>query len=232
MLQLKKFCIPEISHYLIRYFDTEPHYSQLKPTGMRKISYRSPMGIILSCLLFIATSCTNEEDKGTTSETPAATTSTPVEEKKDPSAKLIGGTLDTLWIASTGWPAQGEKIVFSFTIDQYDELKLHGWKVKNGPNLFDPNPNYRLANAGQHKGGTYGPDMYLGNIVLQANEVNLIRNKINQGGYTKVLFVPKVLPGNHIAYDIFVGKDDTGLAIMAVDPTGFEANPSPPKNYN
>jgi hypothetical protein len=73
--------------------------------------------------------------------------------------------------------------------------------------------------------------MYFGNLVIHQSDFTTIRNKVNSGNYTKVLFVPKIV-NSHIGYDIFVGKDDQQMSVLAVDPTGTEANPSPPKNYN
>lgn len=201
---------------------------------MRKFFVQFSIVIFSSCLFLVIVSCNDGGDKPGT-DTPASTDSdikTDVTPAKTPAAAaLIGGTLDTLWISSTDFPLNPEKIIFSFTIDPNNKLKLHGWKVKNGPDQFDPTPNYKLTNGGQHKSSTYGPDMYFGNIVLMLNDVATIRNLIRQGGYTKVLFVPGVTDG-HIGYKIFVGKDDQQMSILAVDPTGTVANPSPPKNYN
>ena len=188
---------------------------------------------VLLFMLMLAVSCSDDKDD---SKSEATTTDAASETEKPELqlAPLIGGTLDTLWIASASFPNNPEKIVFSFSIDANDNLKLHGWKVKAGPNQFDDAPNYILTNAGQHKGGTYGADMYFDNIILQQNDVAKIRTAINQGNYTKVLFVPKKIGVNlaHLAYDIFLGKDGPQpLDVLVVDPTGLEANPSPPKNY-
>jgi len=200
---------------------------------MRKFIYQLSFISFFSWLLIVIVSCKDAKETGQ----PGTLTISDTNNKKTvvaeaPAAALIGGTLDTLWISNTDFPANPEKIIFTFTIDASNELKLHGWKVKNGSNQFDPTPNYRLTNAGQHKSSTYGPDMYFGSIVLKSSDVQTIINKIRQGNYTKVLFVPKVTDG-HIGYNIFVGKDDgQQISALAVDPTGTEANPSPPKNYN
>jgi len=199
---------------------------------MRKFIYQLSFISFFSWLLIVIVSCKDAKETGQ----PGTLTISDTNNKKTvvaeaPAAALIGGTLDTLWIASTDFPANPEKIIFTFTIDQNDKLKLHGWKVKNGPIEFDLTPNYRLINAGQHNGGTYGPNMYFGSLVLQQNDVARIINKIRQGHYTKVLFVPYVDNG-HIGYKIFVGKDDQKMSILVVDPTNADANPSPPKNYN
>jgi hypothetical protein len=199
---------------------------------MRRLLYQPGSISLFSCILIIAVSCNNVKDNGKT-DAPVVSDSniTKADPVKQAGAALIGGTLDTLWISATDFPANPEKIVFSFTIDQYDKLKLHGWKVKGGATQFDDLPNYKLQNAGQHNGGTYGPNIYFGNLVLKQSDVKAIRRKINQGGYTKVLFVPRPFKTYFIAYDIFVGKDNAAIKVLAVDPTGSEANPSPPKNY-
>ena len=200
---------------------------------MRKFIYQLSFISFFSWLLIVIVSCKDAQETGK----PDTLANSDTNDKKAvvavaPAAALIGGTLDTLWISNTDFPAIPEKIIFTFTIDAGNKLKLHGWKVKNGPNQFDPTPNYRLTNAGQHKSSTYGPDMYFGSIVLKSSDVQTIINKIRQGNYTKVLFVPKVTDA-HISYNIFVGKDDgQQISALVVDPTGTEANPSPPKNYN
>jgi hypothetical protein len=200
---------------------------------MRKLFNRLSL-CFLSSLFLIAASCDNGKDEGKT-EAVTSTDNTSTNKQTASTPALVGGTLDTLSMAASDFPGQGPgpvpRMVFSFTIDATDELKLHGWNDKGGANQFDPVPNYQLNNGGQHNGGTYGPNMYFGNIVIAQSDVAKIRNKINQGNYTTVLFVPKIVNTNHIGYDIFVGKPGAQIIIMAVDPTNVEANPSPPRNY-
>jgi hypothetical protein len=182
----------------------------------------------LSGLLVIAVSCNNGKDEG---KTEAVTTNDSNGTNKQPAPALVGGTLDTLWMPTNAFPANGARVVFSVIIDANDKLTLHGWRDNGGPNQFSNAPNYQLTNAGQHNGGTYGPNMYFGNIILRQLDVATINQMISQGNYTKVLFVPEIIGTNHLVYHIFLGNGNAQVEIMAVVPTNTDANPSPPRNY-
>jgi hypothetical protein len=108
---------------------------------------------------------------------------------------------------------------------------LHGWLLKGGTGApYDSLPNLKLSN-GRPSGLTYGVETYFSSVVLTPTQYNKLKTALTPGT-RYVLFAPK-LYGNNIGYTIYITNVDisvaTGAEIFAIDPTGAEANPSPPR---
>jgi hypothetical protein len=113
---------------------------------------------------------------------------------------------------------------------------MHGWQCKNNlagncTGKYDANPAIKLSN-GAATTEPYGPDTYFGNIILMEKSVKNIKDNFCNT-YANIVFVPKRV-GATIVYTIYATNDDPTKSIKALtlDPTGDEANPSPPKNFN
>jgi hypothetical protein len=187
--------------------------------------------------IILITSCNNGGKKNKDSVNSVEDTIDKTTEVKEESskAKTITGTLDNLWVKKSDFNSldKDKKVVFSFTFQPNDTLTLYGWSCKgalgscNG--TYYTNPDIKLL-KGITSGISYGPQVYFGNIILHKNAVKKIVNGFKT--YTYVVFVPQN-NGGFITYKIFVTNDDPTQSIKALvlDPTGEDANPSPPKDY-
>ncbi len=148
----------------------------------------------------------------------------------------FGGKLDTLYIESSTFTSLPKgPLVFSFAFRGKDALTLYGWIDKKGQGKkqpdFNNSPDIKLLKA---KASTlsYGPNVIFGNLVITKQEVEKIEKALADLKAKYVLFAPKKV-GDSIAYDIYVTKDDPmALVKIAPDPTGVEANPTPPKPWD
>lgn len=206
---------------------------------MIRILSPKKLGIYFSFALFLLLSC-NDNNTDTKPTTPAADTGKKAETPTVPPATTaaLSGYLDNLYILSTDFNKLSGKqnVVFSFYFAPGDKITLRGWQCKNNAignctGKYNANPDISLTNAIATT-EPYGPDTYLGNIILAEKSVKNIKDNFSNK-YTYVVFVPKRI-GASIEYSIFVTNDDPTKAVKALvlDPTFEDANPSPPKNYN
>ncbi|MGB3008333.1 MAG: hypothetical protein WBC06_17590 [Chitinophagaceae bacterium] len=186
--------------------------------------------------LNLMSSCKNGDgDKKATEDSVSATDSKSTEVKQEEAkAMAIAGTLDNLWIEISEFKKLDDKkrLIFSFAFRKKDALTLYGWSCsKKGSDscTFSTNPDIKLKN-GQASGISYGPEVFFGSIILHRKSIKYLQNNFNQ--YRNFVFVPENNAG-FITYKIFVTNDDPSqlALILALDPTGEEANPSPPKDY-
>lgn len=190
--------------------------------------------LLLLFIPFLIAACNNNGgDEKKTDEKSAADTGNNGPQINPPVAALISGTLDTLYTDSLSFTQlpDAQKVVFAFTFRQHDTLTLHGWSATKDT-IFNPDPNIRLI-KGHASPLPYGNDMYFGNVVLKKGHVKHIKNKLDQLKAKFVLFAPQIINGNHIAYTIFVSKENPASLVktFVALPTGVNVNPSPPKNY-
>ena len=185
--------------------------------------------VIASVAFFAA--CTGNDKKETGQET--AILPTP-----PAAAFLTSGYLDTLYIGKGAFDTinAGSRLQFSFVFIEPDTLTLHGWLFRpgGGPShkQFDSLPNIKLV-KGKPSGITYGPGTYFSGISLSPGEYTKLKNALTSTT-RYVVFVPYVY-GKAVGYKIFITNDDisavSGQILYTLDPTGADANPSPPKNY-
>ena len=178
----------------------------------------------------------NKEGENTTSPTTASSSSTSESTPSTASASKVvalTGYLDTLWIeADTFKKLPNKKLVFSFAFRDPDTLTLYGWYCRgvicNGSydNKIDPDIKLKKGRQGSV---TYGPNVTFGNIIL--SQVKKVQDKIGTK-YKYVIFAPERY-GDFIKYVIYVSTDDPKqlIQVLTLDPTGVDANPSPPKTY-
>ena len=189
---------------------------------------------IMCALAFVLllNACKNDDKTDTGDTTTAATTASSPTTATATKAATLSGLLDTLWVTAADFKnLDNKKLVFSFTFRDPDTLTLFGWSCKgvicNGS--YNTDPDIKLI-KGHQSAVNYGPKVIFGNVILQANEVSTIKKKIGTT-YSYVVFVP-VNDGEFIRYDIYVSNDDPSLIkVLVLDPTGVDANPSPPKTY-
>jgi hypothetical protein len=84
--------------------------------------------------------------------------------------------------------------------------------------------------VGKESNVQLGPNAVLGNVVILKEGIEPIKKAIAKG-YQYVVFVPQ-MDGEYIKYKIYVTNDDprAAFAPAALQDTGIETNPSPPKN--
>jgi len=149
---------------------------------------------------------------------------------------LIGDPLYVLYTtkaAFQGFP--NGTIVFSFVAENTGKITLHGWKFQGPGNDYQP-PVLKLQ-TGLSTNITLSAGVYVGNIVIAANDKAAIDLALNQTGANFVALVPDPLgTGTKITYSIYVVKDDPSVVypktIGTLGDTGLDANPSPPKSIN
>ena len=187
--------------------------------------------IAIFALLAFLTACTSNEKKETTPEStpsPAAPST----------AFLTSGYLDTLYIEKAAFDTigAGSRLQFSFVFIDPDTLTLHGWLLRQGGGpshkQFDSLPNIKLV-KGKPSGISYGPGTYFSGVSLSPSEYNKLKNALT-ATTRYVVFAPYIY-GKAVGYKIFITNDDISVAadpgVNVMDPTGADANPSPPKNY-
>lgn len=188
--------------------------------------------------LAIISGCNSSENKSET--TTQATDSTGnssqmiAEEGQPKQEGLTAGELDTLWIDKSAFTATpNRQYRFSFVFSATDKLTLHGWKLKPGnPNPpYDPVPDIKLNNGKTAK-IKYDVGTYFTSLVIDQNDYGKIRQAITATTQI-VVFIP-VMQNNVITYQIYVSDQPMTMgtepgSILAVTPTGVDANPSPPK---
>jgi len=192
-------------------------------------------------VLLSISSCKDDKDENTTGTNTSAITSTDATAPKNAAtttatdgqkSAALTGTLDTLWIeASEFKKLKQRKLVFSFAFRDTDTLTLYGWTCKGAicVGSYNTDPDIKLK-KGQPSTVSYGPNVIFGNIVLQGDDVKEIQRKL-VAPYTYVIFIPKNL-GEGIAYDIYIASGKSALIQdFALEDTGIDANPSPPKIY-
>jgi len=191
-------------------------------------------------VIFSISSCKDDNDENTSGTNASAITSTDATASTNTATTTttdgqkpaaLTGTLDTLWVdASEFKKLKHRKLVFSFTFRDPDTLTLYGWTCKGAicVGSYDTDPNIKLK-KGQRSNTQYGPNVIFGNIVLQGNDVDEIQKKL-VAPYIYVIFIPKNM-GEAIAYDIYISSAKSFVKDFALEDTGFDANPSPPKIY-
>lgn len=193
------------------------------------------IGLILSVMFFMS-SCKEKNDNTTGTETntsSAASTNTVAVPEK---AITLSGTLDTLWVEAAKFKTLANaRLVLSFAVAGPDTLTLYGWSCKNSGGSctgeFNTDPDLKLE-KGRASDVDYGPIVFWENLILHKKEVKDIQDKIGTA-FSYVLFAPENKNG-HIRYSIILtGKDPKDInatSTFADEDTGFDANPSPPKN--
>lgn len=188
--------------------------------------------------VFFVSSCASDDKKSddttnatASTATEASTNSAAVAEKK---AAAFTGMLYNLWAIATEFKdlKDKKKVVFSFTVRDTDNLTLWGWQCQNNncTDNFSKVPDIEMS-VGAESNVQFGPNVVLGNIVILKDDVELIKKAIDKG-YQNVVFVPQ-MDGEYIKYKIYVTNDNPAkveFAALALQDTGVETNPSPPKN--
>ncbi len=164
----------------------------------------------------------------------ASTTDTGAVSNNEAAVAAISGKLDTLWADTSAFrKLPAGKTVFVFTIGGKDTLTLHGWNAKGAnDDTFLDNPDIRLL-KGKPSILAYGPGTYLGNVILQKDDLRIIKDFISTNRYKYVVFAPKKIIGEHFGYEISVTNNDltNKMTLITLTATAITANPSPPKKY-
>ena len=188
--------------------------------------------VSVNCILLFAACNSNNTSRVNTDSPTATSNDSPRTALAAPLA--IEGTLDTLWVDSGTFSNLPKgKLVLQYLIEPSNAVTLKGWSVK-GANGFDPPPNIKLVH-GRSSGIKFGPGNYFGDLVLKGDEVKKIKKDITDNKSKYVLFAPQ-MSGSHIQYEIFITSDNPGSLVkeflVAPKPTGFIANPSPPRSFD
>ncbi len=133
------------------------------------------------------------------------------------------------------------RLVFQYRVAPGNQLTLNGWSsLNNGNDRFNTAPTIELK-TGSPSATTFKEGDYLGDFVIQPNLVSDLRSYLSTSPgntYEYVWMVPE-RTGNEINYHFYVEKDapvnlalQTGQTKITAVNTGFEANPSPPRNFN
>lgn len=152
-------------------------------------------------------------------------------------AALIGDPLYVLFTDKASFlNFQNGPIVFSFVANSSGKITLHGWHFRGPAQDYLP-PALKLE-PGLASTITLPAGVYLGDIVISANDKAAINQALQQVGANFVALVPDPLAaGVGITYSIYVVKDNPSQVyppkkIDALGDTNLDANPSPPKGIN
>jgi hypothetical protein len=151
-------------------------------------------------------------------------------------SSLTDVTLDALYTDATSFKnlPNGKKVIFVLTYVKPDTVTLSGWPTNNGS--FEDTPVIKLRKGAANS--TVSQDTtYVGNVMLDQNEVKRIKDSIATNHATYVLFAPEPSSNpkyrNHIVYVVSVTQDNPALTAKPLAAaTGVTANPSPPKGTN
>ncbi len=203
---------------------------------MRRLIHLSGYSLFYFTVLLLVASCNSGKEEKNSAEnvtTESSNSTTDVEVKQ--TMTTLSGTLDTLYIESIVFKnLPKSSLVFSFAFRTKDTLTLYGWSCKNNVvgkcTGFDTNPNIKLIKYGK-SGIAFGPAVNFGNVTLLKDEIRDIKTKLGTA-FKYVVFVPNLNQG-FVHYSIFVTNDNLAQEkLLALDPTGIEANPSPPKGFD
>ncbi len=187
--------------------------------------------LLTSTIVLIVIACNNKTDEKATGTTD--TTATTTSETKSPvTAGLTAGYLDTLVaVADSVRKLAEKKLVFVFTFKTNDTLTIDGWSADKD-SIFTLNPDLECKKYAPST-VNYGTGMYFGNMVLKKKAVKELQRQLQNANIKSVLFAPKVVDVNHVAYDILLSAENPmiGEKIKTATSTGLNINPSPPKTY-
>jgi len=188
--------------------------------------------VFVSIVGFLVIACNNKTDEKApaTTDTTGATTT---EAKSPVTAGLTGGVLDTLFaVADSVRKLAEKKLVFAFIFKTNDTLTIDGWSATKD-SIFTLNPDLETKKYAPST-VNYSTGMYFGNMVLKKKEVKELQRQLTLNPTMRsVLFSPKLVDVNHVAYDIFLSTENpaVGEKVKTVTTTGLNINPSPPKTY-
>src|SRR6478672_8499573 len=129
-------------------------------------------------------------------------------------------TLDRLYTDATSFknlpppPGGPKRIFFALTYIDPNIVTLSGFPTTpSGAGPFDPNPAIVLKKAA---GSVIipGNPVYVGNVVLDAHDIQSVKQEIASTGATFVTFTPRLSSTypNHVEYEIGLTKDDPGVS--------------------
>ena len=190
--------------------------------------------LFVSIIAFLVIACNSKTDEKAT-DTKDVTTDTTANssETTQPKSGFTDVALDALYTDATSFKnlPVGKRVLFVLTYLKPDTVTLSGWPTSNGSYADTPLIKLRkgAANAVISQDTTY-----VGNVMLEQNEVKRIKDSIATTHATYVLFVPTSSMDpryrNHIAYVVSVTTDNPALnKTPLTTSTGVIANPSPPK---
>lgn len=189
--------------------------------------------LLATITLFLVLACNNKRDEKTGETKDTTGTATVTSEAKSPiTAGLTAGMLDTLFVnADSVRKLPEKKLVFAFTFRTNDTLTIHGWSAEKD-SIFTLKPDIELMKYAPSTVG-YGTGLYFGNMVFKKKELKELQRQLQNTNIHSVLFAPKIVDANHIAYDVFLSNENPAIGekIISVVVTGLNINPSPPKTY-
>lgn len=191
-----------------------------------------PFLIFTSLVLF---SC-NESDQ--TIQSQEQKDSSVSHESLMPGTLQLEGKLCTLWVKKEDFInlEKNKAVIFSYIIESTNYFTLYGWTYNNvRKQEFDSTPNIKLQ-VGNESSTKYGAGTYLSNIILHKEILKDVKDAIKSDISTKtILFVPYNKSGSKLtAYKIMLSseKSEKTFSPQFISDTGFEVNPSPPKNFS
>jgi len=189
--------------------------------------------LFIPVVMFLAVACNNKADeKATERKDTTADTTTSASQASQPTPAITGITLDGLYTEATSFNnLPNKKVVFALTFINPDIKTLSGWPTSNGS--YSNNPEIQLK-KGSASVVLNQDTAFVGNVMIDQNEVKRVKDTIAKYNATYVLFTPRSSPEpkyrNHIVYDISVTQDNPALVkTPQATTTEVIANPSPPK---
>jgi hypothetical protein len=193
---------------------------------------------VFVAMIIIFASCNSNNSTPVTTDTVSASSTTG--KVAAPGAQaFIPVNLDTLWVDAATFKPLQQKLSFRFYFDSSGSILMNGWNT-NGNGPYSANPDLTLQKGRESSTAKYSAGNYLGNLLLQANEVNAIQKKASDNHSLYILFAPVDPAAAHypgqVTYTIYVTSDDPHPLVkiphVNLTATGVTTNPSPPGPAN
>jgi hypothetical protein len=189
--------------------------------------------LFLPIVAFLVIACNNKTDEKAT-EKKDTTDTTSTSQTTEPKAAFTGVTLDILYTDSSSFNhlKPGNRIFFVLTYINPDIITLSGFPATGLGGGSFPDPPIVLQKSSSIL--MNANPVYVGNVKLDPNQVQQVKDDIKATNAAFVLFTPSLSSTypNHIQYTINYTPDDPAKTKNpALIPTAGTviANPSPPK---
>jgi hypothetical protein len=189
-------------------------------------------------IVIIFTSCNGNNSTPVRTDTLSASSTTDKVAARGEKA-FTPVNLDTLWVEAATFATLHQKLAFRFYFDTSGSILMNGWNT-NGNGPYSPNPNLTLQKGRESSTAQYQAGDYLGNLLLQSDEVQAIQKKASESNSLYILFAPVDPAAAHypgqVTYSIYVTSDDPHPLVkiphVNLTATGVTTNPSPPGPAN
>lgn len=216
----------------LKSFQMTSSVNRIAPT-IRKNTIRYSVIFLLSV---ISCNSANDSESGTSTDTAKKPAGTSTESKTKTNAQANMSTnLDILYIQNDSAkpqldnlitkPQHKEKLTIQFHHTDSGKLTIGLWPSKKKNQNIDTSKVEIAKNLRGHF-DISNYNIFLGDQQIHDTIIAKLRTVLFQPQHKFIFFTPRMVPGNHVVYDISSGGDLTTTSVSSFGST----NPSPPKD--